>query len=456
MLHHDNKQPLHDPFQDVDITIPEPFVVSSPNDSSDDSSSNTSTSSSSSDDPSNLGSPNEDIDDMDMFDDNASFLPSYVPMHTAEMDEKLHPACQLTILQAVATLMCWFSSFPGISKEAFSRLLFLLHTYTLPSGNLMPTSYSSALAMMSPLLMPVEDYHCCVNDCIVYRNSGTDMFKDLLECPVCGEPRFEPNSRTPRKRFKYLPMFPRLQRMFGHSVTSHLLQGHFGTAQSPRSTVATLHESHAWNSWYGKEGFFQGDPRGISLGLCMDGLNPFSKEKTTYSMWPMMVTVMSLPQHIRNKPGSIMLMGIIPGKNEPKDTDAYVRVLVDDILELNKCTIHDAFCGEDFQLKVEILMHHLDYPGQNKLFHCQGITIIGYVILLGHLRLGHCTLEILTEYSLCALNGRRFGVYLTFITTLPDLFKLITCSYLGLYPLRVKCVLETTLCQNIVHRVFRN
>ncbi len=47
-------------------------------------------------------------------------------------------------------------------------------------------------------------------------------------------------------------------------------------------------------------------------------------------MWPMMVTLLNLPPHIQNMPGSIMLAGIILGRHEPKNTDPYIIVLVCD------------------------------------------------------------------------------------------------------------------------------
>ena len=51
-------------------------------------------------------------------------------------------------------------------------------------------------------------------------------------------------------------------------------------------------------------------------------------------MWPIVITVLNLPRSIRHIPGSMFLVGIIPGKAEPKNMDPYLDILVDDILGL--------------------------------------------------------------------------------------------------------------------------
>ena len=66
-----------------------------------------------------------------------------------DIDEELYPSSNVTLIQALASLFAWFSSFPGLSKEAFNRLLYLLHTFLLPAGNKLPPSYYKARAMIN-------------------------------------------------------------------------------------------------------------------------------------------------------------------------------------------------------------------------------------------------------------------------------------------------------------------
>ena len=45
---------------------------------------------------------------------------------------------------------------------------------------------------------------------------------------------------------------------------------------------------------------FEGDSRGISLGLCTGGVNPFSHLRCSYSMLPIVMSLMNLPRDIRH------------------------------------------------------------------------------------------------------------------------------------------------------------
>ena len=81
---------------------------------------------------------------------------------------------------------------------------------------------------------------------------------------------------------------------------------------------------------------------------------------------------LNLPPQIRKLPSSILLAGIIPGRSEPQNLDPYIEILVDELCSLNGLEIFDGYREERFLLNVDILLHILDYPGQNKVFHCQG------------------------------------------------------------------------------------
>lgn len=87
---------------------------------------------------------------------------------------------------------------------------------------------------------------------------------------------------------------------------------------------------------------------------------PFSKDKVQYSMTPITLSLLNLPRHIRNQAASMFLVGIIPGKSEPADTDPYLDILVDDIIEINDTSIYDAYREEFFKLKVSMWWTILD------------------------------------------------------------------------------------------------
>ena len=91
-------------------------------------------------------------------------------MSNVSDDEKLYPSSNLTVSKALGILFSWFCSY-SISKAAFNKLLFTLHNFVLPDGNRLPESYVKGLDKVKHLLVPIQKYDVCVNDCIIYRRS---------------------------------------------------------------------------------------------------------------------------------------------------------------------------------------------------------------------------------------------------------------------------------------------
>ena len=115
-----------------------------------------------------------------------------------------------TVMDALVAYLGWFSEHPGISKEALSEILRVQHDQILPSENKLPSSYDEAIKLVEPFLIKPKVYHACPKDCILFR----EEFKDLTICPQCGSSRYI-ELKVPAKRFAYLPVGPRLVRLFG-------------------------------------------------------------------------------------------------------------------------------------------------------------------------------------------------------------------------------------------------
>ena len=356
-------------------TIEEPFVVdgetSSDSDSSDTSFYSLETDSSCSSSTTTRSSLPDEFDDPyeDMYDDTT------FSFGDTEHTSPLFPGSSINILSSLAILFSWFSAFPGISKQAFNQLFHILHYFILPSGNSLPATYTDAYSIIRHLLATVEDYDCCPNDCILYRGPHANS----THCPICGEERYM-DKTIPKKRFKYIPLLPRIQRYFKNKNISKLLQDHM--TQPATADVHDIHQTSTWKEWYGESGVFQGDSRGLALALCTDGTNPYSKEKNAYSMWPITTSFLNLPSSLRSSTGFLELVGIIPGRKEPKSTDTYLQVLVDELQDMNGTRVYDAYRECWFELRVELLLHILDYPGQNKVFHCNDELAISIIFLV--------------------------------------------------------------------------
>ena len=209
----------------------------------------------------------------------------------------------------------------------------------------------------------------CPNDCIIFR----DNFCELHKCPKCNANRYKSKSKcVPVRTFYYLPIGPRLRRLFGTSNLAQLVQEHGGI--TPSSILFDLHDSPLWKSAYSDSGVFEGDKRGISFSLCTDGVNPFSQVRCNYSMWPVVLNLLNLPKNIRHAFFNMFLVGIIPGNGskEASNIHPYLQILVDELLSISNAKMYDSYRHADFKLKTEILFYVLDYPGVGKVFNVHG------------------------------------------------------------------------------------
>ena len=270
-------------------------------------------------------------------------------------------------MQTLAKIFEWFTSHPGTSKDALTEML-KLQGEILPAGNLLPKSYKVAHRMIKPFLLKPQVFHACTNDCILYRK----QYEKNTVCPICSAPRYV-KSNVPVRKFIYLPLGPRIIRMFSHKKTAMELQSHISGL--PNNTkMHDIHDSSAWSKAYSNAGLFKGDKRGISLAFCTDGVNPFNHVRVSYSMWPVMMTILNLPRDKRSLFENILLLGIIPGNGtkEPSNLDPYLEVVVDEILELSGKQIYDAYQDCMFDLQIQILLYVLDYPGLGKVLKLSG------------------------------------------------------------------------------------
>ena len=271
----------------------------------------------------------------------------------------LYEGATITVLQTLAHYFTWFTEHPGISKDALSSMLSLLHNSILPPGNFLPDTYEAALkAVQSYLVQPIV-YHVCPNDCIIFRGS----FVDLLHCPECHSARYVSGTSIPARTFTYLPLGPRLARLFGTSNLAQVVQTHL--KEKEIDEMNDIQDSPSWSRAYSLQGVFSGDSRGLSLALCTDGVNPINHNKVSHSMWPIMLTNLNLPRKIRNRFGNILLVVIVPANKskEPHNLNPYLDILVDELLEITGSTVFDAYRNAPFTLKVELLLYILDYPG---------------------------------------------------------------------------------------------
>lgn len=199
------------------------------------------------------------------------------------------------------------------SDRSFTELLELL-CEMLPEGNKLPNNTYDAKQIICPLGLEVERIHACKNDCCLFRGD----YSDLEECPICGTSRYKSRrdvgeddgcSRrrgVPRKVVWYLPILPRLKRLFANKKEAKLLRWH---KEGRKNDGLLRHPADGaqWRNIDSKYDWFAEDARNLRFVLSTDGMNPFGNMSTSHSTWPVLMSIFNLPGWLCLKKKYIML-----------------------------------------------------------------------------------------------------------------------------------------------------
>ncbi|XP_071713972.1 uncharacterized protein [Rutidosis leptorrhynchoides] len=281
------------------------------------------------------------FDDLDMEDNVADKYHDRLQQLFVDAEKPLYTGCMnFTKLSAVIQLVNLKSN-NGWSDTSFTSLLELLNKM-LPEGNELPLSTYQAKKLMCPMGLEIQRIHACPNDCILYRNKD----KDLHQCKVCGTSRYKYGKSTdnvdsdvsengpPTKLLWYLPIIPRLKRLFLNEKDAKLLRWH---AEDRKNDGKMRHvaDSHQWKNFDKDFEEFGDEIRNIRFGLSSDGINPFGDLSSRHSTWPVLLCIYNLPPWLCMKRKYIMMSLLIQGPKQPgNDIDVYLQPLVDEMMEL--------------------------------------------------------------------------------------------------------------------------
>ncbi|GJU04227.1 hypothetical protein Tco_1114565 [Tanacetum coccineum] len=262
------------------------------------------------------------------------------------------------------------------SDRSFTTLLELLHE-AFPEDNELPVTTYHAKKLTCPMGLAVERIHACRNDCILYRKD----YKDLHECPVCKASRYKHHKNLteldsdvtkngpPAKMLWYLPIIPRLKKLYANPKDAKLLRWH---AEERKTDGKMRHvaDSPQWKNIDRDFKKFGSEIRNIRFGLCSDGINPFKSLSSRHSTWPVLLCIYNLPPWLCMKRKYIMMSLLIQGPKQPgNDIDVYLCPLIDDMIDLweTGVEIYDAYKKERFQLFAMIYCTINDFPAYGNL-----------------------------------------------------------------------------------------
>ena len=146
----------------------------------------------------------------------------------------------------------------------------------MPPNNLMCENHYEVKKLMSAFGLPYQKIDTCLNGCMLFWKEDIN----LRHCKICNQERYKPRKKkgkeVPYKRMHYLPITPRLQRLYASSVTAQHMRWH-GMRTQEEGTLTHPADGDAWKHFDQKYPDFTSEIRNVRLDLCMDGFSPFSK-----------------------------------------------------------------------------------------------------------------------------------------------------------------------------------
>ncbi|KAL0433324.1 UNVERIFIED_CONTAM: hypothetical protein Slati_2666700 [Sesamum latifolium] len=134
-----------------------------------------------------------------------------------------------------------------ISQRIYDRISqwgdhVMVHDHTLP------LDYYNTKKLTKDLGLPMKKINVCKNDCMLYWKDDID----LDYCKFCGEARYkltrEPNpnrTKIPYVVLRYLPITPRLQRLYVSKATAEQMIWH-ATHQTEEGSMCHPSDAEAW------------------------------------------------------------------------------------------------------------------------------------------------------------------------------------------------------------------
>ena len=193
---------------------------------------------------------------------------------------------------------------------------------------------------------------------------GASRYKGKIG-PEGVEECVEVTKGTPAKVAWYLPIIPRLKRLFANPNEAKMFRWHAEERKPSDGKLRHPADAIQWRNIDRKYTQFTKETRNIRFALSTDGMNPFGSMSSRHSTWPVLLTMYNLPPWLCMKRKYIMMSILIEGPKQPgNDIDVYFQLLVDDLQTLwnTGVQVWDADKREYFTLRAMLLCTIQDLP----------------------------------------------------------------------------------------------
>jgi hypothetical protein len=162
------------------------------------------------------------------------------------------------------------------------------------------------------------------------------------------------------KQLRYMPITPRLKRLFLNQETAKQMRWHKEGDRQDQDPDIMVHPSdgEAWQALDCFDPEFARDLRSVRLSLSMDGFTPYTNNSTSYSCWSVFMMPYNLPPNKCMKEGVLFLALIVSGPKDDPVTkiNVFMQLLIEDLKVLwQGVEAYDSHLKHSFTLRVAYL-----------------------------------------------------------------------------------------------------
>src|SRR5664279_3031598 len=141
----------------------------------------------------------------------------------------LHAHMKYRQLKAIGDMMALKAQY-NLGRDTFDAIMTVVGRW-LPEGHVLPSSFYTAKKILRALNMPYEQIHACPLGCVLFRKEH----EDAAYCPKCKSSRYvefdsgdgqKKQMTVPINILSYLPVIPRIQRLYMYEETAKLMTWH--------------------------------------------------------------------------------------------------------------------------------------------------------------------------------------------------------------------------------------
>jgi hypothetical protein len=239
-------------------------------------------------------------------------------------------------------------------------------------------------------------YDCCPKSCMSYA-----MYPGLDRClePDCQHPRWKDiKQKVPYAQHSYIPVTQRLLHWWGNAVHAKLMLDYRNGFNEKHN--ASGEQLDFWTGALCKQfqdrGLFTHETD-LAFVLSSDGVKVGSasfstsvltvcncscqvfKSRRAFYIWPLILVCMNLPPHERFKRQNVLVVGFVPGPNNPKNLDSFMYPLIEEFLALERgIKAWNGYREKSFILHAHIAVVTGDMPGRSKLQGFKGSRALRY------------------------------------------------------------------------------